>query len=352
MIKKKRGFTLVELVVAMGLASLIFVASIFVLQLVSRVGSKSGIAEDAQQLARTKLDFLEAELRFASELEITNSPPGQLNGDYVCLYVKDGKLWRDDRSYSGPFSDDGGITGYTYTLSFSAVNDKVVQAKLAVYSDSERLYDTDVSFFVSNLNDNNISGLSQGNYVIYRNTQRMVESVVVTASSAFITVKRQTLQMKATVFPPNATNRGVAWSVDNTNIATISQDGVLTPIRNGIVTVTGTTVDGTNKSGSKTITISNQPQLVERVTLYADPISYVLHNGGERQIVATVYPATAENKRLVWSVDDPSLASISQNGLLKAKEINATSKSVVVRATTQDGSNIVATIQITIVKIW
>jgi hypothetical protein len=67
-----------------------------------------------------------------------------------------------------------------------------------------------------------------------------VTSVIVTGTggSTTITVDKATLQMIATVLPENATNKNVTWSVVNgTGQATINSSGLLTPVKNGTVTV-------------------------------------------------------------------------------------------------------------------
>ena len=62
------------------------------------------------------------------------------------------------------------------------------------------------------------------------------------------------LQMTATV-NEDATNKFVDWSVEPADYATISDDGLLTGLKAGEVTVTATAADGSGVTGSKTITI-------------------------------------------------------------------------------------------------
>lgn len=73
-----------------------------------------------------------------------------------------------------------------------------------------------------------------------------------------ITTSGQTSQMLATVTPLNASSSSVVWTVDNTNIATISNSGLLTPVNNGSVVVTATSLLTPTVSATKTINISNQ----------------------------------------------------------------------------------------------
>ncbi|MCB8998789.1 MAG: Ig-like domain-containing protein [Bacteroidales bacterium] len=84
-------------------------------------------------------------------------------------------------------------------------------------------------------------------------------SVAGTGGQTSITSEAGSLQMIATVSPGTATNKSVTWSVENfSGKASISASGLLTAIDNGTVMVKATSNDGTNITGSKTITISNQ----------------------------------------------------------------------------------------------
>ena len=60
----------------------------------------------------------------------------------------------------------------------------------------------------------------------------------------------------ATVYPDYTTDKSVTWSVDNESVATISADGILTPITNGRVTVTATANDEGKISESKTVDVT------------------------------------------------------------------------------------------------
>ncbi|MFD2530580.1 Ig-like domain-containing protein [Polaribacter marinaquae] len=58
------------------------------------------------------------------------------------------------------------------------------------------------------------------------------------------------------VFPANATNQDVSWSVSDNTIATINSEGLLTPINNGVVKVIATSKDPNAVSAELEISIS------------------------------------------------------------------------------------------------
>lgn len=62
-------------------------------------------------------------------------------------------------------------------------------------------------------------------------------------------------QYTAAISPENATNKDIEWTVDNSEIATISDDGTLTPVKAGTVKITATAKDGSGISGEKSVNV-------------------------------------------------------------------------------------------------
>ncbi|HHB80090.1 MAG TPA: T9SS type A sorting domain-containing protein [Saprospiraceae bacterium] len=92
-----------------------------------------------------------------------------------------------------------------------------------------------------------------------------VTSITVTSVGGqnAITEKGGSLTFEAAVLPDDATNKNVAWKLENnTAHASIDQNGVLTAaglsFGNGTVTVVAEAADGSGVTGSMDITISNQ----------------------------------------------------------------------------------------------
>jgi hypothetical protein len=157
------------------------------------------------------------------------------------------------------------------------------------------------------------------------------------ANGSIINTNGGTLKMLATVFPSNAVNKNVGWSVNNTSIATISNEGILTAISNGTVIVKATAKDAGGAQGLKSVTITNQLVKVSSIVVAGEGNdSTITQNGGTLKMIATVLPTDAANKEVNWSVNDEDIASINTEGLLTALA-NGT---VIVRATAKDGSNI------------
>ncbi len=170
----------------------------------------------------------------------------------------------------------------------------------------------------------------------------LVTGITVTGAGdvAEITTDGGTLQMIAAVEPVDATNKEVTWSVTTgTDKATIDADGLLTAIKNGTVTVTATSTDGGNVTGTLDVTITNQPViLVTGIVVTAEGgAEEIATQGGTLQMYAQVLPENATEKLVAWSViPGTGQATIDATGLLVA----VSDGTVGIRATATDGSDI------------
>ena len=66
-----------------------------------------------------------------------------------------------------------------------------------------------------------------------------------------------TYALKATVSPSNANNKAVVWSSSDENVATVTQEGVVTALKKGTATITCSAQDGSGISKSCTVTVPN-----------------------------------------------------------------------------------------------
>lgn len=164
---------------------------------------------------------------------------------------------------------------------------------------------------------------------------------------AEITVDKGTLQINAEILPANANDVRIVWSVNDVVLASISQDGLLTAINDGVVTVTATALDGSGVTGTIDITNTNQVPVVpvSSIIVTGDGgVTTISENGGSLQLLAEVLPADASDPTITWSVDDTIIGTVDQTGLLTA--IN--SGTVLVTATANDGFGGVGRLEVVI----
>ncbi|MFK7812560.1 MAG: Ig-like domain-containing protein [Maribacter sp.] len=167
-----------------------------------------------------------------------------------------------------------------------------------------------------------------------------VDGVVLNPNSVSIETGA-TSQLTATISPSDADNLLVSWSSDNTNIATVDTSGVVTAISPGTANVTVTTDDG-NFTASSLITVTAAPIRVTGVVL--NPNSVSLETGETSQLTVTISPSDANNLSVVWSSDNPNIATVDTNGNVTAVSPGTASITVI----TVDG-NFTATSLITVI---
>ena len=136
-----------------------------------------------------------------------------------------------------------------------------------------------------------------------------------------------TLQLHATVSPENAENKNVTWSSNNSEVATVNQDGLVTAVKNGVATITVMTQD-MQKSAICTINVTGV-----KVTSVSFPEStYSMKVGEKLTLNPVIQPSNASNKKYKLTLSNSALASVDGNTItaLKAGTLN-------VSAITDDG---------------
>ena len=125
----------------------------------------------------------------------------------------------------------------------------------------------------------------------------------------------ETKQLTATIQPENTTDKTVTWSSNNTSVATVDQNGLVTAMGIGIATITATTSNGlSNSTNIRVKAIEPTGITINENTGEIIP----LYVGDTYQLSATVLPENAGNKTVRWSSDDNNIARVSSSGLVKA----------------------------------
>jgi trimeric autotransporter adhesin len=141
-----------------------------------------------------------------------------------------------------------------------------------------------------------------------------VASVTVAPTSADLTTGG-TQQITAT--PQDAqgnalTGRPISWQSANTNVAMVTQTGLITAVGAGSTTVTATSE---GKVGTVTVTVATAP--IGSVTVA--PLTASVNVAATTTLTATVRDvngATVTGAAVTWSTDQPSIASITQSGVV------------------------------------
>ena len=139
-------------------------------------------------------------------------------------------------------------------------------------------------------------------------------SGIIMSSNKNVIPMTHTQQLNVNIYPDDATDKSVIWSSSDHNVATVSENGVVTAVSIGNVTITGKTNDG-GLSTSTVITVV--PLSVDVSSIIIDPITITLDVNQEYQVNATVLPSSATDKSVIWTSSDSSIAIVSENGNIK-----------------------------------
>ena len=104
----------------------------------------------------------------------------------------------------------------------------------------------------------------KGNQFMKRRITAIVLSLVIFITAAVVpaqAVTKDDASLRDSGVPEDATptyttEKDVTWSVDDTNVATIDENGVLTPVKNGTVTITCTSKENNDATNSITIEVT------------------------------------------------------------------------------------------------
>ncbi|NDJ00031.1 T9SS type A sorting domain-containing protein [Flavobacterium sp. LaA7.5] len=157
-----------------------------------------------------------------------------------------------------------------------------------------------------------------------------------------------TLQLIATITPEDATNTDVTWSITSgSEYATVDENGVVTAIANGTVTVRATSDADSTIYDEIDVVISNQTVAVTSITVTVQdnaPAEITTENG-TLQLIATITPEDATNTDVTWSITSGGeYATVDENGVVTA----IANGTVTVRATSDADGTIYAEIEIVI----
>lgn len=116
--------------------------------------------------------------------------------------------------------------------------------------------------------------------------------------------KNETNHIKIVVTPPDAEDAGqLTWTVSDPNVVQIDANGTITALENGSATIT---ISG--HIASTFLTVEVKPNLE---SLSFSQQSIRLKTGQSTVLNCNIFPSNAAIEKLIWEVDNPTIASIN-----------------------------------------
>ena len=148
-------------------------------------------------------------------------------------------------------------------------------------------------------------------------SQKPVQVQKITLNKTKLTLtagKKYTL--KAQVLPANASQPKIRWMTSNAKTASVSMSGVVKGLKKGTVTITAASVDGSKVYAQATVKVTEvKPNKVKVSTS-----SLAMLPNEVKQVKASIAPANAANKKLIYTSSNKAVATVSKSGKITAKK--------------------------------
>lgn len=146
------------------------------------------------------------------------------------------------------------------------------------------------------------------------------------------------IQLKASVYPKDATLQGITWKSDNTARVTIDSGGYMRAISRGRALITATSEDGL--AVAQCIVTVKQPVTQIKLTRSTNTVT----SGKLVKIHSQVFPSNANDKTLSYTSKNTKVATVDKEG--RVKGVGPGKTDIIVRAT--DGSSVYTRFTITV----
>lgn len=137
-------------------------------------------------------------------------------------------------------------------------------------------------------------------------------SVALSIAKADIYLGGEGLTLRAAVLPEAATTRTVAWTSLNPKIASVDENGRVTPLAAGTARIVAAAKNGVKRTATIHVRIPAQSVTLSRAEL-------TVYAGKSARLTASVLPKNAFDKKVTWSSSDESVASVSRTGTVTGK---------------------------------
>ena len=177
--------------------------------------------------------------------------------------------------------------------------------------------------------------------IVSKGKDNTPDATKVTASN--ITIKEgQTASIAVTIEPTGASTRNVTYKSSNENVATVS-NGTVTGVSAGKATITIKTKNGHEETFEVTVIESN----LTKITLSPTTLNFTVGDTASQKINATLEPADAMNRKIVWTSTDTKVATVNDKG-----EVTAVGKGTcTIKATSEKNASVYGSCSVTVVEV-
>ena len=140
-----------------------------------------------------------------------------------------------------------------------------------------------------------------------------VKKIKITAPDKTMFAGTQML-LSAECTPETASIRKVTWTSRRPSVATVDENGLVTALAKGEVTIEAKATDGTDATATITLRVA---QDVTEITLKETDLIVAVNRSVN--LTATALPKNADNKKVKWTSSDESIATVGKDGRVTGK---------------------------------
>jgi len=201
------------------------------------------------------------------------------------------------------------FTGETTTLTATVLPENATNKSITWTSSDET---------IATVDNGEVTGIKDGKAIITAKADNKTASCEVTVKTKIIEVESITLDSSAsilvggtktlsvTVLPENATDKTITWTTSDETIATVSDDGLITGVKEGTVIITA--ISNNQKTATCNLTVTTEKIEVTSITIDETATITV---GETKTLIATVLPENATDKTVTWTSADETIATVS-----------------------------------------
>ena len=133
-----------------------------------------------------------------------------------------------------------------------------------------------------------------------------VTSISVLPATATLYVGGETKTLTASVLPNEATDKTYTWSSTDETVATVSAEGVVSPVKAGTCTIKATANDGSNVAGECAVTVEN---IMPTAITIATSLGFTVGDAA-KTLTPTFTPANTTDQTVTWTSSDETVATV------------------------------------------
>ena len=156
-------------------------------------------------------------------------------------------------------------------------------------------------------------------------------------------VKTIPTEMEMSITPAEADNQKLKWTSLTPNVATVTEDGMVTGLKMGTAKLQAESTDGSNIARTFDVQVTGLP-----VSTISMPKEASIVKTEKQKFEYTILPLASDNQKLKWSSNAPTIASVDEtSGVITAHKVG----DAVITATATDGSGVSASTMIHVIPL-